>query len=241
MAIGHRHVLDQAVDGGGGNGGGFPGGGTVQCEQAGGGGVTRGEVGHGDGKDRAIWRDEVGDHRAVAGFAHGEDFVFAAADADAFLAILEGAGAVGGLVQVRAGRRFDEQVLGVGTVGGEAPGDAAVVAHDEHGHTGGGGAGQGALGRVDAGEKPDCGQGKAEMRVAGEERGAGGRMAGVDGPGVAGAGGVGEGVGEVRQGGGEAGCGVGNRRIEGGVRGGGGGPGGRGALGAGQFGAPVGR
>ena len=199
--VGDGHVLDQAVDGGGGVGGLGAGGGAVEGKETGGGGVARGEVGHGDGEDGAargrVCVAEVADDWAVAGFADDEGFVGLAADADYFGVDGVGAGAVGGLVVVGSGWGFDEQVLDVGAAGGEAPGDVAVAAHHQHGDAGGGGAGQGGVGGVDTGEIPDAGQGEAEMGVAGQERGAGGGVACVDGPGVARTFGVGEGGGEA--------------------------------------------
>ena len=185
-AVGDEQVLDGRGDGGTGAAGLGDGGGAVEREQAGGGGVGDDQARHRDGEDARGGRVEVAEHGAVPGLADGDDVVGCAADGDAFLAGEEQLGAVGGRVGAVRGWGLDEDVLRVGAGGGEGPGEGAVVADDEERDAGGEGAGQGVAGGVDAGEIPDGGEGQAEMRVAGEERGAGGAVGAVDGPFVAG-------------------------------------------------------
>ena len=89
-----------------------------------------------------------------------------AADTDEFVAGGEGAGAVFGGVMGVVDLALDEDVLGIGMRGGEAPGEAVIAADDDHRHAGAGGAGaELAAGEFDAGEVPEDGGGKAQMRV----------------------------------------------------------------------------
>ena len=77
---------------------------------------------------------------------------------------------------------FEEEVLGIGTGVGDAPGDPAVGPHHDHGDAGQGGAGHGEAGSVQVGEIPDRRHREPQMRVVGQHRQAACRMAAVDHP-----------------------------------------------------------
>ena len=205
LAIGHQQVLHRRGDHRGGLAGGVHVARLIEREQAGGRGVAWLQVGHRHGQDRSAAVAQVAHHRAMARLAHDQDLVGFAAHLDALLAHGEGAGAVGRLVLAVARRRLDEHVLHIGARGGEAPGDVAVVAEHQERHARRGGAGQHAVRRLDPRQVPDAGKAERQMRIAGEQRGAGRGMAAVHRPLVRCRAGQRERVREPRQHGGEFG------------------------------------
>ena len=197
--VGHDHVLHGRADEGRGPAGGGDIRRPVQRQQPGSRGVGRSQIGHCRGQDRTVGRNQIADDRAMPGFAHVQHLVGLAAHRNALFAQRERARPLGGHVVALAGRGLDEQVLHIRPGGGEAPGDAIVMSQHHHRHARCRRPGQHALRRLDARQVPGAGQGEAEMRIAGQQRRASGRMPTIDRPGIAGAGRQGERVGEARQ------------------------------------------
>ena len=140
------------------------------------------QIAHRDGQDRAWFLPQIAHHRPVAGFADRQDLGRLAADGDAFLPDDERPRPVRRFIHSRTGRGFDEHILHVRPGGGEGPGDMPVMAHDQGRHAECGGAGQDPVGKLDPGQVPDAGEAEHQMRVAGEQGGAGFRMAPIHRP-----------------------------------------------------------
>ena len=127
---------------------------------------------------------DVGDHRAVPGFPHDQGFRIVAGNDNRLLAGLEGRAAVRRQVACRifGVEAFDKQVLNVDAGRGHAPGDRSVVADQQEGnaryrspcHLQGGG--------FDPRQIPEDGRLQAEMRIVGQQRGAGIGMVAGDNP-----------------------------------------------------------
>ena len=124
--------------------------------------------GRGSGRPR---RGVVED-RAVPGLAHAQHHVLAVLDLDDLAADLEPA--VAGRRQVAGGvlriELLDEEVLGVRSGVGEAPGDPAVVPEHHERHPGEGRPDDVAARPGEMGEVPHRRHGEAEVRVVREER-----------------------------------------------------------------------
>ena len=171
--------------------------GAVQRQQPHGGPIARGEIGHCQRQHRAGVGRQIADDRAMAGFAHFHDHIGLPAHRDHLGAGDEAARAGFGLVAVTF-RGFDEQILNIRPVGGEGPGNVAVVAEHHDGQAGGCGANQQMAGGFDPRQIPDRRLAESKMRIAGQQGCAGGTVRAIHSPFVAGGGGQGEGCGETR-------------------------------------------
>ena len=149
---------------------------------------------------RAFGSEDAGDERAVAGYDYLFD-MWAGAVAQVDLFAYDG-GFFPFSLEFEAGRTaavvvgvwaFDVEVLDIGEGVGQAPGDVLVVADDDAGCAGEGGAadleaGFGAVGRGRAGEMhlvPSAGHGHDEVGIVTENRASGEGFFCGDGPGVA--------------------------------------------------------
>ena len=114
----------------------------------------------------------VGNHRAMPGPAYLQHHVVGVAHGDDLVAQDQGPIPPGRQVAaaVLGIEPLYEQVLHVAMGAGHAPGDAAVVAEQHKGDTGGGGAGDLQAGRHDAGQVPQNRGAEAEMGIVGEDR-----------------------------------------------------------------------
>ena len=130
----------------------------------------------------------VGDNRTMTAGADGHGHVLAATYRNDLLARLERKAALGRQVAGRVGRidLLDEDVGGVAMGGGEAPGDTAIMADQQHRHARYGRARLHQAGGFDPRQIPERRVAQPEMRIIGQQRLAAGGMAAIQRPDIGG-------------------------------------------------------